>query len=245
MFGLNYLYPWGYIIQILALVHAVRRRPESYWYFIILIGGMVGALAYIVIEVIPDVGLAREAFVGMGRKSRIRVVETTILDNPSAANYEELGDLLFDQKQFAEARNAYDKSIHVRSDSVHAFYRRGHCAAELGDFAGALKDLEYVVGTDQKYDFYRAAALLAHVYANIGQPEDADAWFVEATRYSTTSETMFNYASFLKAQGRKEEAKEWAERILSKQRTMPRYLQRLERPWARKTTTLVKELSSS
>ena len=245
MFGLNYLYPWGYILQILALVHAIRRRPESYWYLIILIGGMIGALAYIVLEVIPDAGMARQAFAGMGRKSRIHVVETTILDNPSAANYEELGDLLFDQQQFAESRAAYDKSIHVRSDSVHAFYRRGRCAVELGDFAGALADLEYVVGTDRKYDSYRAAALLAHVYANTGQTDDADAWFVEATRFSTTSETLFNYASFLKAQGRKAEAKEWAEKILSKQRTMPRYLQRLERPWARKTTALVRELSSS
>ena len=98
MFGLNYFfYPWGYILQILALVHAVRRRPEYYWYLIILMGGMLGAVAYILIEVLPDAGLARDAFVGLGRKSRIRTVETTILDNPSAANYEELGDLLFDE----------------------------------------------------------------------------------------------------------------------------------------------------
>ena len=246
MFGLNYFfYPWGFIIQILALVHAIRRRPESYWYVIIFVGGMLGALAYIVIEVLPDVGMARNAFSGLGRKSRIRVVETTILDNPSAANYEELGDLLFDQAQYAESHAAYDKSIQVRSDSVHAFYRRGQCALQLGDFTSAVPDLEYVVGTERKYDSYRAAALLAHAYANTGHQEDAEGWFLEVTRFSTTSETLFNYASFLKAQGRKTEAREWAEKILSKQRTMPRYLQRLERPWARRTSALLKELSAT
>jgi hypothetical protein len=142
MFGLNYFfYPWGYILQILALVHAVRRRPEYYWYLIILMGGMLGAVAYILIEVLPDAGLARNAFAGLGRKSRIRTVETTILDNPSAANYEELGDLLFDEGQYSEALSAYNKSIQVRSDSVHAFYRRAQCSLILGDFPSAVTDL--------------------------------------------------------------------------------------------------------
>jgi len=246
MFGLNYFfYPWGYILQILALVHAVRRRPEYYWYLIILMGGMLGAVAYILIEVLPDAGLARDAFVGLGRKSRIRTVETTILDNPSAANYEELGDLLFDEGRYSESLDAYNKSIHVRSDSVHAFYRRAQCELILGDFSSAVTDLEYVVGSERKYDTYRAAALLAHAYANSGQTDLAEGWFLEVTQFSTKSETLYNFASFLKKQGRNAEAKEWAEKILSKQRTMPRYLKRLERPWAQKTTALVKELRST
>ena len=246
MFGLNYFfYPWGYILQILALVHAIRRRPEYYWYLIIFMGGMLGAVAYILIEVLPDAGLARNAFAGLGRKSRIRAVETTILDNPSAANYEELGDLLFDEGQYSQSLETYNKSIQVRSDSVHAFYRRAQCALILGNFSDAVTDLEYVVGSERKYDTYRAAALLAHAYANSGQADLAEAWFLEVTQFSTKSETLYNYASFLKRQGRSAEAKEWAEKILSKQRTMPRYLKRLERPWAQKTTALLKELTST
>jgi hypothetical protein len=115
----------------------------------------------------------------------------------------------------------------------------------LGDFSSAVADLEYVVGSERKYDTYRAAALLAHAYANSGQTDLAEAWFLEVTQFSTKSETLYNYASLLKKQGRNAEAKEWAEKILSKQRTMPRYLKRLERPWAQKTTALVKELTST
>ena len=246
MFGLYYFfYPWGLILQILAIVHAVRRRQEYYWYLVIMMGGMVGTIAYILIEVVPDLGLARNAFAGLGRKSRIRAVETIILDNPSAANYEELGDLLFDEERYLESLAAYDKSIHVRGDSIHAFYRRAQCEILLGEFSRAVSDLEYVVGSDRKYDTYRAAALLAHACANSGQPELAEGWFAEVTQYSTKSETLYNYASFLKKQGRNAEAKEWAEKILHKQRTMPRYLKRIERPWAQKTSSLLKELTSS
>ena len=47
----------------------------------------------------------------------------------------------------------------------------------MGDFAAAVPDLERVVSQDPKYDFHRAAALLAHAYANTGQPEKAEALF--------------------------------------------------------------------
>lgn len=186
----------------------------------------------------------RGFFQGFGRRSRIKAVETAILDNPSAANYEELGELYWDQKEYAKAREAFDHSIAVRSDSVHAFYRRGHCALELGDFAAAVPDLEHTVRADRKHDSYSAAALLAHAYAQTGQNENAAAWFAEAAQYSTTSETIYNYACFLKAQNRTEESRQWVQKILDKKRTLPRYLKRIERPWFRKAGALQKELSS-
>jgi hypothetical protein len=87
MFGLRQLfYPWGFLVQIVALVHFVRRRPDNYWLYIILFGGFLGASAYIVVEVLPDAGLLRGVFQGFGRRSRIHNLEIQIIDNPSAWN---------------------------------------------------------------------------------------------------------------------------------------------------------------
>ena len=36
-------YPWGLIVQGMALFHFVKRRPESYWFYIIIFGGVLGA----------------------------------------------------------------------------------------------------------------------------------------------------------------------------------------------------------
>jgi hypothetical protein len=130
MFGLRQLfYPWGFVVQAVALVHFARRRPESYWLYIILFGGLVGASAYIVVEVLPDAGLLRGVFQGFGRRSRIQALEIQIIDNPSAGNFEELGELCLEQKQFAKARDAFDKAIAARSDSPHAFYNRATITA--------------------------------------------------------------------------------------------------------------------
>lgn len=237
-------YPWGFILQILAIVHFVRRRPENYWFFVIFFGGILGAGVYIVAEVLPDLGLLRGVAQGFGRKSRIQVVETQILDNPSAANYEELGELYKDQKEFAKAREAFTKAIEARSDSVYTFYYRAQASLGLGDLAAAIPDLERVVASDVKFDYYRAAGLLADAYARTGQPERAAPLFEQVTQISTTPETLYNYASFLQSQGRTQDAREWAEKLLAKKRTLPRYMQRVERPWFRKGASLLKELAA-
>jgi hypothetical protein len=246
MFGLShFFYPWGLILQGIAIIHFFRRRPEGYWFYIIFFGSFLGAGVYIIAEVLPDLGLLRGVFQGFGRKSRIHIVETQILDNPSAANYEELGELYKDQKQFEKAREAFTNAITARSDSVYTFYYRSQASLGLGDFGAAIPDLERVVASDRKFDYYRAAGLLANAYAQTGQLERAEQLYVDVAQFSTTTETLYNYANFLKLAGRPEEAREWAQKLLAKKRTLPRYMQRYERPWFRKGKALLKELAGA
>ena len=229
---------WGILLRVVAIVHFVRRRPDFFWLWIILFH-WVGALVYIVVEVIPDAGLLRSGFQVFPRRRRIHELERAILDNPSAGNYEELGLLYLDNGDYARARASYDKAIASRTDSVDAFYRRGVAEVELADFAAAVPDLERAVTADANYDFHRAKGLLAHAYAQTGQVEKAEAMFQQAVKISTSSETYYNYAVFLQAQGRVEEARQWAQKILDQRRTMPGYQRRRERVWFRKAYALL------
>src|ERR1700691_2965423 len=52
-----FLHGWGFLLQAVAIVHFIRRRPDTYWIFIILFLGWIGALIYIAAEVVPDAGL--------------------------------------------------------------------------------------------------------------------------------------------------------------------------------------------
>jgi hypothetical protein len=235
------IFQYGIILQALAIVHFVRRRPESYWLFIILIGGGLGALIYIAIEVIPDAGLLRTTFQVFPRRRHIKQLQAAIIDNPSIGNYEELGDLYLEDKKYAQARECYDKVIAARPDTPDPFYRRALAALEMNDCSAAVADLEIVVARDPKYDYQRAAGLLAYGLGKTGHPDRALALFADVTELSTLSETQYNYASLLADQGRTAEAREWAEKILRKKPTMPNYLRRRERPWFRRAKALLKK----
>lgn len=237
-----FFFPWGIIVQLIAIVHFIRRRPDGYWLWVIFFLGPIGALVYIAVEMVPDLGLLRQVYDAMGRRKRIKMLEALVLDNPAAGNYEDLGDLLLDEQQFARAKECYDKAIGPRTTHLDPIYRRGIAEINLGTFAAAVTDLETVIAREPKYDSHRAMALLAHAYANSGQPDKAQELFTHVTEVSTLSETGLNYAAFLASQNRKAEAREWAERILARKATMPRYLQRRERPWFRKAKALLKKL---
>jgi hypothetical protein len=235
-------YPWGLILQVIAIVHFIRRRPDTYWIFIILFLGPLGALIYLCVEALPDIGLARQSFKVFPRRKRIGELEVAIRDNPSAGNFEELGNLYMDDGNFQSARAAFDKAIAARADTLDTFYRRGICALRLGDAAAAIPDLERAVAKEPDYDFHRAAGLLAHAYAQTGQKERAEALFRQVTVLSTLSETYLNFADLLASEGRIAEARQWAQKVLDKEPTMPGYLRRRERPWFRSARLMLKQL---
>ena len=80
---IGFLYPWGAILQLLAVAHFFRRRPDNFWFFVIFLGGPPGALIYLAVEVVPDLSLLRQSFDSYGRKKRIRYLEALVLENPA------------------------------------------------------------------------------------------------------------------------------------------------------------------
>ena len=239
------LYPLGLLLEVLAIIHFIRHRPQMYWIYIIVFLGPLGATIYLVSEALPDMVQAGQSLSGVPRRRRAAELEAAVRDNPSAANYEELGDIYMEGGSLELARAAFDKAIAARSDTQDSFYRRGICALKLGDAAAAVPDLERVVRQDPGYDFHRAAGLLAHACALAGQKEKAEALFRKATLSSTLSETYLNYAEMLAREGRSAEARQWAQKVLDKELTMPRYLRRRERPWFQSASEMLKRLPAA
>ena len=128
---LGLFYPYGIVLQAIAILHFVRRRPDSFWLWIIIMGGGLGALVYIFAEVAPDVGLLRGAMQVFPRRKRIKYLEAAVIDNPSVGNFEELGDLYLDDGQFAKARECFrsrDLAAHGYGRSVLPPRARGNRA---------------------------------------------------------------------------------------------------------------------
>ena len=104
-------YVFGIALQVLAIIHFAKRRPEWFWLWIILLFGGLGALVYLVVEAVPDLGLLHGQFQVMSHRKRIAELESLVIDNPAPGNYEELGDL-YREKQATE-RNWAKREKHL------------------------------------------------------------------------------------------------------------------------------------
>lgn len=239
MFG--HFLGYGVILQVIALVHFMRRRPEGYWIWIIFIGGAIGAAVYLLAEALPDIGAMRHTMGGFSRRKRIGELEAIVLENPSAGNYEELGDLLLDEKKYARAKECFDHALGSRTDSIDPFYKRGDCEFQLGDWAGAVADLQRVVAHDPKYAYTRALSLLARAFAELGRVDDANAAFGRLLQLSTSSESLAVTAEFYLEQGRLADASEIARKLIARRATMPGFQRRRDRVWLRRASAVLRQ----
>ena len=105
--------PWWLLLYAIAIIHFVRRRPAGFWLWVILFLPSIGVVVYIVVEVIPDVGLLRQAFAVFPRRKRIRGLEAMIVVNPSAGNLEELGDLYIDDNMTSATASVWTPLLSI------------------------------------------------------------------------------------------------------------------------------------
>ena len=242
-FGYGFL---SLALMVGALVHFFKRGSGNwFWVFIIIFLGPLGAIVYLIVEVVPELRGARASSTGVSRRRRIHDVEAAVFDNPSPGNYLDLAELLLEQRDYARARDAFSKSITPRTDIADPFYGRALCILALGDLQAALPDLEKTLALDPRHDYYRAAGLLANAYALSGRQEDAERLFQDTLKLSTLSETQVYYARFLAAQGRAGEARQLAEQVVRKRASLSPQLRRADRPWFAAAEALLRQLPAT
>jgi len=242
MHGAGLYFGWGTLLQIAAIVHWARRRPATFWLWIILFGGAIGSLAYFLIEGINYDALGRSVH-GPSRRRRIRELRLLVRDNPSAGNYEELGELLLTERKYAEAKEAFDAALAQRNDSIDPFYRRGIAELELGDNEAAVRDFEHVVKHEPKYDYSRALCLLAQALARSGRVAEAQTAFDRLVQSSTSAESRVAAAEFYADHGQADQARKLVEDLLARRATMPAFQKRRDRAFLRRASKLLRRLN--
>ena len=234
--------PW-YIIplfQALMLLHFFRRRPEGYWFFVIVFLGPIGALVYFIAEVIPDLRVKPPAIARLERRRRRQWLEHMAAESPSIENLQELGEIYAAEGEHQRAVDLFTRVLKRDPESREALYGRGKSSVALGDIDRAIADLEPVARAEPNYRFYDAYLTLAECYECAGRNDAALSAYQDILGRTTVSRAYYNYGRLLGKLGETEPAREMMRQILAKKPSLPRYLRRQERPWFRKAEAFLK-----
>lgn len=88
----------------------------------------------------------------------------------SFASYFNLGVDYRREGNMQKAIEAWNKALHIDPTNTHAYYDRGITKAEIGDYIGAIEDLEQVIHLNSKYfNAYRQRLKIYQDYQNVKQ----------------------------------------------------------------------------
>jgi hypothetical protein len=238
MFHIHWTLP--VLFQLLMLVHFFRRRPEWYWFFIIIFLGPLGALIYFIIEVIPDLRVKPPAIARFERGRRRRWLENMAGEAPAVETLQELGEIYAAEGQHERAIEFFTRVLKRDPEAHEALYARGKSLVALGRIEEAIADLEPVARAEPAYHFYDASLTLAECYERAGRDDAAEAAYREILGRTTVSRAYYNCGVLLARRGQLDAARDMMRQILAKKPTLPRYLRRQERPWFRKAEAFLK-----
>jgi hypothetical protein len=227
------------IVQISFVVHAAKTGRFTPWGWIILLLPVVGVLAYIVVELVPEwLGSPR------GQRARQRVVDKLgpereyrkLTDDlaiaDTIANRTALAAECLVLGKFAEARGHY-ADVLGRSMGDEPTYALGKAQAEFGlsQPQRAIETLDQLRARWPDYQSAEGHLLYARALEGSGRTDEALDEYRALADYYSGAEARVRWAMLLQRLGRDGEAKRLYSDVLAQMRRAPKYVRAAQADW--------------
>ena len=230
-----------YLIQAVAIVHCIKAGRNTLWIWVLIWPGIgaIAALAYIAIEIIPDLFRSRTA------RRTARGLKRAVDPFADLRRYENEARLAGNVD--ARQRYADELARHGRYEEAIAQYRQaltglyvhdpnlmlGLARAQFGSGAAAAARATLEELFRQNPDFRSPEGHL--LYARALESEGSIAKALEQYRLLANSfpgaEAAVRYAQLLDIQGQRDEARRVARELLDQARIAPGHYRRAQRAW--------------
>ena len=205
--------PFGAIyglLVIVCVVHLFVRRNDLFWLAILFFIPYIGAIAYFITQVLPELRGARvleavESFKPVGM--RVKDLERQLEELPTAQNrillalaYRDAGQLEKAEELLSETRQGvFRNDPHVTYDLADVKFRGG----KLKEAKLLLRELLEAAPEELRG---RGRLLLARTLEALGNSDEAETLYQSAISSFSGEEARYFFAAFLNAQGKRDEA---------------------------------------
>jgi len=230
----------SYLIQALLIIHVIRTGRNQLWIWVLLLAPFgVGAIAYIAVEILPELirsRTARRTARGLRKvmdpQADLRRYESEARLTGNVASRQRYAEELVRHARYAEAIGQYREALSgLYEHDPNLMLGLAQAQFGKGDASGARSTLDELIRRNP--DFRSPAGHL--LYARALEAEGNFAKALEEYRVLAPSypgaEAVVRYAQLLKAQGQVAEAQQVARELLEQARIAPGHYRRAQRPW--------------
>lgn len=233
----NYYYLF-LVVQVVCIIHALRTGRRE-WIYLLIFLPFVGAIAYLIVEVLPEV--RRGDFLSNMQgvffpKARIRDRERRLRVSDSVTNRLNLADAYAEQGRFGDAiplvkscmTDLYASDPDLLLRLARLYFHNGQFSESVECFSKGLYPESK--GLNRMED----EILYARALEGSGNKEAAELLYQKTIRRHHSLEARYWYGLLLKQDGRLQEARDQFKTIREDIDLHPKYSRRRYATWARR-----------
>ena len=227
------------LVQALLIIHVIKTGRNQLWIWVLLFVPVAGGIAYIAVEILPELFRSRVA------QRTARGLRRAMDPEQDLRRYENeariTGNVASRQRYAQELtrHQRYDEAIAQYREALTGLYEHdpnlmlGLAQAQFGkgDAAAARATLDELIRHNPDFRSPTGHLLYARALEAEGNiPKALEEYAVLAPSYPG-AEAAVRYAQLLKAQGRLAEAQKVVRELLEQARIAPGHYRRAQRPW--------------
>jgi len=209
-----------FIIEILFVVHAVKR-DEWNWVFLIIFLPLIGCILYFIIVVAPEINYSNSPRnttraiknrASPKLKKRLKLIET----NSNIVEYLHVGEKLLKDGMMEDAIQLYKKSLsekHEGNPNLMLGLAKAYFKNQM--YVEARETLDKLIRLNPEFRSLEGHLLYARTLEELEEYTKAREEYEAIIEYSNDIEALCAFAVFLKKQGDDNKARQMFEQLLS------------------------------
>jgi hypothetical protein len=203
------------LLEVACIVHIMRTGRERYWVFIVLFLPLVGMLAYLCAEVIPEVMGSRAAHrlnrkavsvLDPGRDLRSRQAALERAD--TVENRRLVAEAHIARGDYGEAAKLYEASLAgVHHDDTALLMGLARARLGMENFAGTIATLDTLRDAHPNFESSEAHLMYVRALEGLGRDEEAETEYAHLVGYAAGEEARCRYGQLLMRRGKSAQAR--------------------------------------
>ncbi|THB64579.1 MAG: hypothetical protein D6B27_10100 [Gammaproteobacteria bacterium] len=230
------------ILQVAFVIHIVKTRRDTKWIWIVVMLPIAGVIAYIILEVLPDItgsrtvrmasgGVVKKLDPDKGMRSAVR--DCSIAN--TIENTLRLAEECMNKGMYEEAKGLYKKSLTgVHRDDPSIMYGLARSEFALGNFQQAKTTLDQLIEQNPDYKNQEAHLLYARTVEALGDMSQAHEEYEVLAGYYVGAEAKYRYSELLKKERQIRKSNDLLNEIVQTSKISGKHYKLLNKEWITK-----------
>ncbi|MBI3561605.1 MAG: tetratricopeptide repeat protein [Gammaproteobacteria bacterium] len=227
------------VIQLALVIHIIKTGRSVTWVFIVLIFPLIGTLAYLIIELLPELtssrtgrGLRRNFSKTLNPDKNLNTASQNLAVADTVQNAMTLATEYLEKSKYAEAKELFAKSLKgIHADDPPLLLGLARAQFGLGEFNAAKQTLDTLKEKNPTFKSVEGHLLYARTQEQLGNTADAIHEYEALCSYYPGPEPCCRLALILKSSGNLTRASELFQSVLNTSKISGKHYNNFHKEW--------------